>query len=408
MVPAPDHLASLLSPARRSPPDVLLAFLKLGLTSFGGPIAHIAYFRQELIVRRGWMSEAAYANIVALCQLLPGPTSSQVGFAIGLNQAGIAGGLAAFVGFTTPSALIMFAAAAGLSLLKGELGAALLHGLMLVAVSIVAQAVFGMARSFLRTPVTAMIGLAALGIVLIASNALVKPAVIIAGGVIGLLLLPKDDGSSAHPNPRIRSSVSAPLGVFVLLLASLPLLANGSGRGLISVADAFYRSGAFVFGGGHVVLPLLEAETVSRGWLGEQTFLAGYGVAQALPGPLFTFAGYLGAVSNSGVSPLAAGPLALAMIFLPGFLLLAAALPLWLRLRTIPSAAAFVGGANAAVVGLLAAALWDPVIRSAVLSPLDGAIAALGFLLLQGFRVPPLIVIPVIILAAVFVNFAAN
>jgi chromate transporter len=388
--------------------EVFVAFLKLGLTSFGGPIAHIAYFRQNLIVRRRWMSEAAYADIVALCQLLPGPTSSQIGFAIGLNQAGPLGGLAAFAGFTAPSAIIMFSAAAGLPLLGGESGAALLHGLMLVAVSIVAQAVFGMARSFCGTLATMLVGLAALGVVLMTAMAWVQPVVIIGGGVIGLLIRPKKGSLSDRSGPQSGVSVGILIGVFALLLVSLPLLAGGSGQGAMSVADAFYRAGAFVFGGGHVVLPLLEAETVGRGWLDEQTFLAGYGAAQALPGPLFTFAGYLGAVSNTGASPFVAGPLALAMIFLPGFLLVAAVLPVWGRLRSLAGAGAFVDGANAAVVGLLAAALWDPVIRSAVLSPADIVIAALGFLLLQSVRAPPLVVIPLIIAASMGVDVAVT
>jgi chromate transporter len=402
----PDHPADLLPSAPRSAFDVFVTFLRLGLTSFGGPIAHIAYFRQDLIVRRRWMSETAYADIVALCQLLPGPTSSQVGFAVGLNQAGVLGGVGAFVGFTLPSAIIMFAAAAGLPLLSGRVGSVLLHGFMLVAVSIVAQAAFGMARSFLTTPVSMMIGVSALAGVLLASSGLVQPLVILAGGVIGFLTLPEKDVQPVRQDLHMRNSVTASLSVFALLLVGLPLLASWSSCGLMSVADAFYRSGAFVFGGGHVVLPLLEAETVGRGWLDEETFLAGYGVAQALPGPLFTFAAYLGAVSNTGATPLGTGLLALAMIFLPGFLLVTAALPLWLRLRDFPRAVAFVGGANAAVVGVLAAALWDPVIRSAVLSPLDVLIAALGFLLLQGFRTPPLMVITLIIAAALGVDFA--
>jgi chromate transporter len=407
MDPAPDHPAIPAPRARRSAFDVFAAFLKLGLTSFGGPIAHIAYFRQDLVIRRRWMSEETYADIVALCQLLPGPTSSQVGFAIGLNQAGPAGALAAFVGFTAPSAIIMFAAAAGLPLLNGDLGSALVHGLMLVAVSIVAHAVFGMARSFCRTRTTILIGLAAL-VVVLTSTAWTQPVVIVGGGMIGLLVIPR---KKARLNPAVqhyRSSTSVLLGLFLPLLVGLPLLAGESSKGVIAVADAFYRSGAFVFGGGHVVLPLLEAETVGRGWVDDQTFLAGYGAAQALPGPLFTFAGYLGAVSNSGVAPFVAGPLALAMIFLPGFLLAAAALPLWRRLRDLPVAGAFVDGANAAVVGLLAAALWNPVIRSAVLSPPDIVIAVLGFLLLQVIRAPPLVAISLIIAASLGVHFIAN
>ena len=404
---APEPLASPL-PGRRNALEIFTAFLRLGLTSFGGPIAHLAYFRQDLVIRRRWMGEEAYADILALCQLLPGPTSSQVGFAIGLNQAGALGGLAAFAGFTTPSAVIMLAAAAGLMRLGGELGPALIHGLMLVAVSVVAQAVFGMARSFCRTAATALIALAGFAVVLMTSTAWVQPVVIVGGGLIGLLALPRKEAGADLPGQPDRIRIAIPLGVFVLLLVCLPLLAGGSGHGALSLADAFYRSGAFVFGGGHVVLPLLEAETVGRGWIDQQTFLAGYGAAQALPGPLFTFAGYLGAASNTGVAPVVAGPLALAMIFLPGFLLVAATLPLWRRFRGGAGASAFVDGANAAVVGLLAAALWDPVIRSAVLSPADMLIAAAGFLLLQVFRTPPLIVIPLIVAAAAGAGFLAG
>lgn len=388
------------APARRNARDVFLVFLRLGLTAFGGPIAHIAYFRQELVVRRRWMSEAGYADLVALCQLLPGPTSSQVGFAVGLNQSGLLGGLAAFAGFTAPSAIIMFAAAVGLPLLPGLGGAALLHGLMLVAVSVVAQAVFGMAFAFCKTPTTALIGFAALAALFLVSASWTQPLVILAGGMAGYFFLPGKASITDSARPRIGIWIGIPLTIFVVLLVALPLLAGGAGGTLIDVADVFYRAGAFVFGGGHVVLPLLEAEAVGRGWLDESAFLAGYGVAQAVPGPLFTFAGYLGAISNTGAPSLLAGPLALAMIFLPGFLLVVAAMPLWLRLRNLSGAAAFVNGANAAVVGLLAAALWDPVIRSAVLAPADVAIALAGFLGLQALRIPPLAMIPLIIAAS--------
>jgi chromate transporter len=283
----------------------------------------------------------------------------------------------------------------------------LIHGLMLVAVSVVAQAVFGMARSFCRTAATALIGLAGFAVVMMTSTAWVQPVVIVGGGLTGFLALPRTAAGLDPPGQPGRIPFAIPLGVFVLLLVCLPLLAGGNG-GAMSLADSFYRSGAFVFGGGHVVLPLLEAETVGRGWVDEQTFLAGYGAAQALPGPLFTFAGYLGAAANTGVAPVVAGPLALGMIFLPGFLLVAAILPLWRRLRDVSGASAFVDGANAAVVGLLAAALWDPVIRSAVLSPADMAIAALGFLMLQVFRAPPLIVIPSILAAAAGAGLLAS
>jgi chromate transporter len=390
--------------ARHDAFTIFTTFLSLGLTSFGGPIAHLAYFRQELVVRRRWMSEAAYGDLVALCQLLPGPTSSQVAFAIGTKQCGAAGALAAFAGFTAPSALLMLTAAAGLPLLTGELGAALMHALMLVAVSVVAQAVFGMARSFSRTFASAAIGLMVLVAMLMSSATWMQPAAIIGGGLLGLFAVPHK-----HPLPdssvgRIGISVGM-LSAFLLLLVSLPLAASMLGPGAVTVADVFYRSGAFVFGGGHVVLPLLEAETVGRGWLDEQTFLAGYGAAQALPGPLFTFAGYLGAVSASDIPPLIAGPLAIAMIFLPGFLLVAAALPIWRRLQNLRGASGFIGGANAAVVGLLAAALWDPVIRSAVMTPTDAVVATLGFALLTFLNAPPMTVIPMLIAASLVAHF---
>lgn len=380
-------------PARGDALDILFTFLKLGMTSFGGPIAHIAYFRHELVLRRQWLSEAAYTDIVALCQLLPGPTSSQVGFAIGLQRGGVPCAFAAFAGFTAPSAVLIFAGAAGLPLLSGALSAAVIHGLTLVAVSVVAQAVLGMALAFCRTPATGLIAFGTLALMLTVSAAWVQPAVIVGAGIVGLLVLPRNAAGQLSGVHAANAAIAVPIGMFVLLLIGLPVLAAGSSTGVLAIADVFYRAGAFVFGGGHVVLPLLEAGTVARGWMDEQTFLAGYGVAQALPGPLFTFAGYLGVAGNTGVPPFLAGPLALAMIFLPGFLLVAAVLPLWRRVRMQAGASAFVGGANAAVVGLLAAALWDPVIKSAVLSPFDLILAAVGFLMLQVLRASPLVVV---------------
>ncbi|RYG38626.1 MAG: chromate efflux transporter [Burkholderiales bacterium] len=375
---------------------ILVAFFKLGLTSFGGPTAHIAYFRNDLVVRRQWLTEEQYAEIVTLCQLLPGPTSSQIGFAIGLKRAGPQGGVAAFTGFTAPSALIMFAFAAGLPLATGMLSKALLHGLMLVAVSVVAHAVLGMALSFWKTVASALIGISALGVALLTPAAWVQPLLIVGGGLVGSLML--REGSGDHSSTgwafNMRSLIS--LGVFASLMAGLPLLATAGGQSWLEIAAGFYRAGAFVFGGGHVVLPLLEAETVGRGWLDQETFLAGYGIAQAVPGPLFTFAGYLGAVSNTGMQPYIAGLLALIAIFLPGFLLVTSLLPVWRQLRGIPSAIAAVAGANAAVVGLLSAALWDPVICSAVFGPIDLFLAGLGFTLLQ-IRTPTFIVIPAIV-----------
>lgn len=388
----PDHAGF----ARGSWLGVLIAFLKLGFTSFGGPTAHIAYFRNDLVVRRHWLTEEQYAEIVTLCQLLPGPTSSQIGFAIGLKRAGPMGGVAAFTGFTAPSAIIMFAFAAGLPLATGTLSTALLHGLMLVAVSVVAHAVLGMALSFWKSVASALIGITALVVALMTPAAWVQPLLIVGGGLAGLLMLRQGPGDHSGAGWAVRMRSLIPLGVFVSLLAGLPLLAAAGGQSWLEITSGFYRAGALVFGGGHVVLPLLEAETVGRGWLDQETFLAGYGVAQAVPGPLFAFAGYLGAVSNTGVQPYIAGFLALVAIFLPGFLLVTSLLPLWRQLRGVPSAIAAVGGANAAVVGLLSAALWDPVIRSAVFGPVDLVIAGLGFMMLQ-IRAPTYIVIPAIV-----------
>lgn len=380
---------------RGSALEVLAAFAKLGLTCFGGPIAHLGYFRHAFVDRRAWTTDSAYADIVAVCQFLPGPTSSQVGFAIGLQRAGPWGGLAAFVGFTTPSAILMFAAASGFVLLDGTIGQAVLHGLMLVAVSIVAQAVFGMARTLCRTVLTALIAIAALAVLLVMDTAWIQPVVIGCGALIGATFLKGDAVTPGHliASPRAHGAAWWSAGLFVVLLLSFPLLAAATGLPALSIADAFYRSGALVFGGGHTVLPLLEAEAVSRDWIDQSTFLAGYGAAQALPGPLFTFAAYVGASSETGLPPIAAGALALGAIFLPGLLLVSAALPLWDQVKRFPRAVGFVRGANAAVVGVLAAALYDPVITAAIKSPVDALVAALGFAALLVLRFSPLLVV---------------
>ncbi len=396
-----------MEPAR--PPRNALAvfgvFLKLGLISFGGPIAHLGYFREEFVRRRGWMTEAAYADLVSLCQLLPGPTSSQIGFAIGLRQAGAWGGLAAFGGFTAPSALLMFAAAAGLFLFQGATGSAVLHGLMLVSVSVVAHAVIGMAWKLCRSPATAAIAGAVLAVLLIRSLPLLQPLMIICGAGLGYVLLRGvGEPLAAAPAEHGRPAWSL-LAAFTGLLVLLPLLAFSFG-GVFAIADVFYRAGALVFGGGHVVLPLLEAGTVERGWVDEPTFLAGYGAAQALPGPLFAFGGYLGAVGNTGVSPLVAGPVALVMLFAPGLLLVAFSLNLWERLRGMPAMAELVAAANAAVVGVLAAALWNPVITSAVLGPADALIAVSGLGAIWALRRIPVLAIVLIAAAGTAARLA--
>ena len=381
---------------RGSPVEVLLAFLKLGLTSFGGPIAHIGYFREEFVVRRRWLDEHAYADLVGLCQFLPGPASSQVGFSIGLMRAGYLGGLAAWTGFTLPSAIALVLFAYGATVLSGPIGVGLIHGLKLVAVAIVAQAVWGMARVLCPDRERASIAVAAALIILLFSTSPVAQIAAIAlGGVAGLWLcraeLPPATGHIAVPVSRTTGFLA--LAVFFLLLAGLPVL---RGLGLwpgAALFEAFYRSGALVFGGGHVVLPLLREAFVTPGWISDDAFLAGYGAAQAIPGPLFSFAAYLGAVVRPSPHGLFGAALGLIGIFLPGLLILVGTLPFWDALRKRASARAVMRGVNAAVVGLLGAALYNPVWTSSVKLPGDFAIALVGFVILTVWRAPPIIVV---------------
>ena len=383
---------------RGRPGEVFLTFLKLGLTSFGGPIAHLGYFRDEVVTRRRWVDEASYADLVALCQFLPGPASSQVGFALGLMRAGPLGALAAWLGFTLPSALLLVLFAFGAAALDGPLAQGVLHGLKLVAVAVVAQAVFGMARSLTPDRQRAAIAVLAAGLVVIGGGPWGQVGAIALGALAGLWLCRGGGILTAAPDfPVSRRFGIAALSLFVVLLLGLPLLA-GLGQG-VALFDAFYRAGALVFGGGHVVLPLLEAEVVGSGWLGADAFLAGYGAAQAVPGPLFTFAAYLGAVLTPAPNGLAGAAIALVAIFIPGMLLLVGALPFWNGLRRWPSAQAAMRGANAAVVGLLGAALYDPVFTGAVLSPRDFVLALAGFVALVAWKAPPWIVVAALALA---------
>ncbi|HOZ28976.1 MAG TPA: chromate efflux transporter [Hyphomonadaceae bacterium] len=388
-------------PAKRSPLAVLLAFLQLGLTSFGGPVAHIGYFRHAFVVRRAWLTEQEFADLVALGQFLPGPASSQVGFAIGLREAGLAGGIAAFVGFTAPSAILMLAAAAGLGLLPDGVRAAVFHGLVLVAVPTVAHAVTGMARSLCNTITTAIMAIVSASMLLLVSQVWAQPAVIAAGALAGLMLIRGKSPPQEARAIRVPGTAIACLAAFAALLVALPLAAQLTGSPTLLVADAFYRSGALVFGGGHVVLPLLEAETVGRHWLDTETFLSGYGAAQALPGPLFSFAAYLGATADTGLGPMAGGLIALVAIFLPGLLVMAGALPMWGAIRSRAWATGMMRGASAAVVGVLAAALYTPVLTSGVRSPLDAAIAGVGFVALMA-RAPPWLVVVGVALAGAY------
>jgi chromate transporter len=375
--------------------EVLRVFLRLGLTCFGGPVAHIGYFRNEFVVRRKWIDEQAYGDLVGLCQFLPGPASSQVGFSIGLMRASYAGAIAAWTGFTLPSAALLVLFAYGAGALQGPLGQGLLHGLKLTAVAIVAQAVWGMARSLCPDRERASIAVVAALIILSSTASIIQIGAIILGGLAGLWLCrseaPAPSGHVEIPVSR-RGGLVALAGFFVLL-AGLPLLQNPTGSSGLALFDAFYRSGALVFGGGHVVLPLLREAFVGTGWVSDDAFLAGYGAAQAVPGPLFTFAAYLGTVVAAEPHGVAGAILGLVGIFLPGILILLGALPFWDSFRKRAGAQAAMRGVNAAVVGVLGAALYDPVWTSSVHSPRDFAVALLGFVLLIAWRAPPLAVV---------------
>lgn len=381
--------------------EVFAVFLRLGLTSFGGPIAHLGYFRDELVVRRRWIDEDGYADLVALCQFLPGPASSQVGFALGvLRGRGLLGGLAAWLGFTMPSALVLFAFALGAAVFAGPIAEGFLHGLKLVAVAVVAQALWGMTKSLTPDRERAGIALAAVALSVFVASTFSQIGAIVLGAIAGLWLC---RGGAAVPVGQLRFPVSpsagfAALAIFAILLIGSPFAVGATGYQGLALFDAFYRSGALVFGGGHVVLPLLQAETVVPGWVTNEGFLAGYGLAQAVPGPLFTFAAYLGAVMGPAPSGALGAVIALIAVFLPGLLLVYGMLPFWDALRSRPTAQAAMRGANAAVVGILGAALYDPVWISAVLSSRDFVLALAGFLLLTTWKAPSWVA--VIVLAA--------
>lgn len=380
--------------ADRHPWSVFLVFLRLGLTSFGGPIAHLGYFRDEFVVRRRWLSERSYADVVALCQFLPGPSSSQVGIALGLTRAGYGGAFAAWLGFTLPSAiaLILFAS---LLLHQGDLSAGMLQGLKIAAVAVVAQAVWGMARSLCpdRLRVTIM-AFAAITVLLLA-GIWIPLLVLVMAGFVGVALLKPPIGleQDALSVPVSRRSGTLALGVFFALLIGLPLLAALMPSQLLSLVDSFYRVGSLVFGGGHVVLPLLQTETVDAGLVGVDMFLAGYGATQAVPGPLFTFAAFLGAAMDTGLPGWLNGLLCLVVIFLPSFLLVIGILPFWDQLRRNLHMQAALAGVNAAVVGLLLAALYQPMWTTAIRGPGDFALALAALVALAFWKVPPWLVV---------------
>lgn len=379
------------TPADRSAWSVFLIFLLLGLTSFGGPVAHLGYFRSEFVERRRWLSEAAYADLVALCQFLPGPASSQVGIALGLMRAGYRGALAAWAGFTLPSAIALIALVLGMAQAGDAVSAGALHGLKVVAVAVVAQAVWGMARSLCPDAPRRALMLATAVLLIAWPGTVAQLLAIGVAGAIGLAWLRPAADAPHEPLavPVTRGAGAVWLVVFFALLLGLPLLVAAWPSPALAVVDAFYRAGALVFGGGHVVLPLLQASVVPTGWVDGDAFLAGYGAAQAVPGPLFTFAAFLGASLQSAPTGWAGGLLALAAIFAPAFLLITGALPFWDGLRARPHVRAALMGINAAVVGLLLAALWNPVITSGIRGVGDALLALAALVALMRWKWPP-------------------
>ncbi|HEY4091658.1 MAG TPA: chromate efflux transporter [Luteibacter sp.] len=381
--------------------EVAAVFFKLGLASFGGPIAHLGYFHREFVERRRWMDEGHFGHLVALCQFLPGPASSQVGFSVGLVRAGWMGGVAAFLAFTLPSAVLLVAFAALSQRLQTPLGLAALHGLKLVAVAVVGQGVCAMARRLAPDRSRAMIAAVAAALIITINTAVTQLVVVTAGALTGLWA-----GSPIAHGARQEVALGYGnragcllLAIFAALLVVAVLVPQGW-PGLVQVGAAFYRAGALVFGGGHVVLPLLQHDIVGPGWVGNDVFLAGYGAAQAVPGPMFAFAAYLGEQLDGGRGGLLGAAVALVGIFLPGLLLVAGALPFWQSLAQYDAAKRMLAGVNAAVVGLLAAALYNPVWVSAVMSPGDVAVALVGFAMLVGARWSPLVVVAWCVLAA--------
>ncbi|HTV89895.1 MAG TPA: chromate efflux transporter [Stellaceae bacterium] len=375
--------------------EVFRVFLRLGLTSFGGPVAHLGYFRGEFVARRRWLDEAHYLDIVALCQFLPGPASSQTGITIGILRAGLPGGLAAWIGFSAPSAVAMILFGYGVGRLGDIAQVPWLHGLKIVAVAVVAQALWGMARTLCPDKERATIAIAAAALVLAAPSAAGQIGAIVAGGLLGLWRLPATAVREAAP---LAVRIGRPLAIislilFFVLLFALPPLAAASGSHLAELIGSFYRSGALVFGGGHVVLPLLQQAVVPPGWLGNDAFMAGYGAAQAVPGPLFTFAAYLGTVMRPEPNGWVGGLICVAAIYLPSFLLLIGVLPFWDALRGRRGVRAALTGINAAVVGLLLAALYRPVWTSAIFGPADFALGIAAYLLLVMWRAPPWLVV---------------
>jgi chromate transporter len=375
-----------------TPAEVLAVALRLGLTSFGGAIAHFGYFRREYVERRRWLDEATFADLLALAQSLPGPASSQLGMAIGHRRAGLGGAIAAWLGFTLPSAVILIGFATATTSVDLS-RAGWVHGLQLAAVAVVASAVVAMWRALAPDLPRTVLALSVAALLLLWVSPFAQPAAIVIGAIVGRAFIADDRPAPPVPAPLRRfpggRRSALALGLFVVLLVGLPLLRLATDAPVVATVDAFYRSGSLVFGGGHVVLPLLHTTVVDPGWVTEDRFLAGYGLTQAMPGPLFTFAGYLGAASSLPPGGVAGGIIAIVAVFLPSFLLLIGLLPAWETVRGWPGARSALVGVNAAVVGLLAAALVTPVITTTIVTPLDAGVAAVGAVALVVGRVPP-------------------
>ena len=376
--------------------EPFLVFLRLGLTSFGGPIAHLGYFRQEFVERRKWLTEQTFADLVALCNFLPGPTSSQVSYSIGMTRGGIPGAISAWSAFTLPSAIIMLLAAYGIHWFSGEQGASWLHGLKVVAVAVVAQAVWSMATKLCTDRTRISFAFVAAVIILLTNSSWVQVLTIALGALVGSKMIraetPPERSELFTRLPNRVQSISS-LAVFAFCLLIVPILAGGKRDGRLPLFDSFYRTGSLVFGGGHVVLPLLQAEVVPKGWVDNDTFLAGYGIAQALPGPLFSFAAYLGAAKSGSPTGWLAGLWCVFAILLPPMLLVTGLLPLWNRLRASPAAQSLLAGANATVVGILLAALYQPIWTSAIDSAKSLALALILFAGLQIWKIAPWILV---------------
>lgn len=369
--------------------EVLSVFLRLGLTSFGGPIAHLGYFRDEFVIKRKWMSEHAYADLVALCQFLPGPASSQVGMGIGLSRLGVWGALLAWIGFTIPSAIILVLFGLGMAHFDSGAHQHWIHGLKVVAVAVVAQAVLGMGRKICTDREKITIAITSCVTVLFVHSAFSQILVLIIAGIFGAFFLKSTSELPHEPLHKSRRRTGAVfLFLFAAILVVLPMLRSIYPVQALQLFDSFYRSGALVFGGGHVVLPLLQAEVVPTGWVTNDLFMAGYGLANAVPGPLFTFSAYLGAVSAPVPNGWLGAFISLIAVFLPSFLLIIGAMPFWEKLRSLPKIRQSILGVNAAVVGILLAALYQPVWTSAIFSGKDFALAAVGFLLLEFWKLP--------------------